>query len=122
MRTQTIFAVSDEPGASPGAADAIKRVIKDLDKTYTVEVITVRPRVATPPPTATRGGTATRRARAAPKRVAGAPTIAGRIRELIKRGGKNDAVWATVKREFDLPESKRGYVAGQRKILESRSA
>lgn len=46
---------------------------------------------------------------------AGKPTIAGRCRELLAKGGRNEDIWAIIQPEFKLPDSKSTYPAYYRR-------
>jgi hypothetical protein len=48
-------------------------------------------------------------------------TLGARLRELIREGLDNAAIWEIVKKEYSLEDNKRGYVSGQRVYMAKRS-
>lgn len=71
----------------------------------------------TPPPPAPKAEKV-EKAAPAPKAVGvRKPSISGRCCELIRKGLDNGAVWATVKKEFNLDDSKKHYPAWNRAML-----
>lgn len=51
------------------------------------------------------------------RKADGAPSVSSRCQQLIKAGKTNDQVWAVVKKEFSLDDTKKSYPAWNRSKL-----